>query len=120
MLTLLLGAACLEPAAYLEVHGAVDGGAPAYRCTPMTCTGCCDGDVCRGGNTDDACGYDGRACTACPTTHRCEAPGACYSLPMPDTKPTSTSSTSSPPDGGDNVLPPCFPGVAAALPSFCR
>ena len=118
---LLLGAACLEPAPYLEVTGAADGGAPVYRCTPMTCTGCCDGDVCRGGNTNDACGYDGWACAVCPSTHHCEAPGACYSLPMPDTKPTSTPT---PPtyaaDGGDRQLPPCFPGSGAELPAFCR
>ncbi len=32
---------------------------------------------------DEACGYDGRACEVCPSTHRCETPGACYPQPMP-------------------------------------
>ena len=47
----------------------------------MSCTGCCQNGVCMGGNSNDACGYDGRACSQCPATHRCEAPGACYPHP---------------------------------------
>jgi len=113
---LLLAAACLEPAPYLAAKGAADGGVTVAGCSPFTCPGCCDGDVCRGGNTDDACGYDGRACTACASTHRCETPGACYSVPMPRTAPTSP--TYSPIDGGEEPLPPCFPGRTP--PDFCR
>jgi hypothetical protein len=84
----LLGlAGCLEPAPYLEVPGSTEGKAKHAHCSPLSCTGCCAGDECLGGNADAACGYDGRACTACPTTHRCESPGACYPLPMADTAP---------------------------------
>jgi len=84
---LLLLAACLEPApaARLEPGGTVYGEAKRGRCSPANCTGCCAGDVCRGGNTDDACGYDGHGCNTCVPTHRCEAPGACYPLPMAET-----------------------------------
>ena len=81
----LLGlAGCLEPVPYLDLGGATPGRPKHGHCTPMSCTGCCVGKECLGGNLDDACGYDGRPCTACPQTHRCEAPGACYPLPVKD------------------------------------
>ena len=80
---LMLFAGCLEPAMQLESVGATQGAAKNAACSPLNCTGCCAGDVCLGGNTDTACGYDGRECSACPSTHRCEAPGACYPQPMP-------------------------------------
>ncbi len=107
LLAVLLLAGCLEPMPELVAKGAADGGVTLAGCSPFTCTGCCDGAVCRGGNADDGCGYDGRACTACLSTHRCEAPGACYPVPMPRTMPTSSPS---PMDGGATDLPPCFPG----------
>jgi hypothetical protein len=80
-------AGCVEPATDFDVPGSSPGKAKLAGCSPLNCTGCCAADECLGGNTDPACGYDGRACTACPPTHRCEAPGACYPLPMSDTAP---------------------------------
>lgn len=79
---LVFASACLSPVPGLEVDGVVDGKAKLGRCGPMNCQGCCDGDMCLGGNFDDACGYDGRACVGCPSTHVCDGPGACYSRPM--------------------------------------
>jgi hypothetical protein len=76
-------AGCLEPAATLEDPRAAPGKPKLAGCSPLNCTGCCAGEVCLGGNSDVACGYDGRGCNTCPSTHRCEAPGACYPLPMP-------------------------------------
>ncbi len=87
--------ACLEPVPELKPEGAPESLRLA-GCSPLTCTGCCDPDgVCQGGNTDGACGYDGRACSVCPATHRCETPGACY--------PFSLSSGEGPQDGGTPV-----------------
>lgn len=75
----VLGAsACLEPALALD---AGLGEAAPTRCSPLTCTGCCLGDTCLGGNADDACGYDGRACRSCSAATRCQSPGACISVP---------------------------------------
>ncbi|MBK7859550.1 MAG: hypothetical protein IPJ65_13220 [Archangiaceae bacterium] len=92
-------AGCLEPAAQLELDGTGNGGVVKH-CSPLNCTGCCAGDVCLGGNTDEACGYDGRGCNTCPSTHRCEAPGACYPVP------TMSSSSSTPPPLPDSAR--CF------------
>jgi len=65
---------CVEPA----LPEAADAGpAPAYVCSPTTCVGCCAGNACVGGNQSSACGYDGRACRACPVGTTCQSPGAC-------------------------------------------
>lgn len=48
-----------------------------YVCSPLTCTGCCSNNICRGGNENDGCGYDGRACSQCTGNSVCEAPGTC-------------------------------------------
>jgi len=71
--------ACLEPSVGSDGGSAMDAG--PFVCGPMTCTGCCQGNVCLGGNHDDACGYDGRACKVCPARTACENPGACISVP---------------------------------------
>lgn len=74
--------ACLEPALPRldpEATGVVDAG--PFRCTPMTCTGCCRNNICRGGNEDEACGYDGRLCQECPSDAVCVAPGTCVGRP---------------------------------------
>lgn len=73
-------AACVEPAVPLP---AIDAGVDAgpFRCTPLTCAGCCRNNICRGGNDDEACGYDGRLCQGCPEGTACQAPGACISVP---------------------------------------
>lgn len=68
---------CVEPALQMA-DTAVDAG--PYVCSPMTCTGCCSGNVCLGGNFDDACGHSGRECKACPTQTACLSPGACISV----------------------------------------
>lgn len=82
VLLLLLGCG---PAARFEPEGTAPGKPKLAHCSPLSCTGCCAGDVCLDGTSDEACGYDGRGCNTCPSTHRCEAPGACYPLPMPAT-----------------------------------
>jgi hypothetical protein len=78
----MLLAGCLEPLPVLDT-GTTPGKAKLAGCSPLNCTGCCAGERCLGGNTDDACGYDGRGCNTCPNTHRCESPGACYPIDMP-------------------------------------
>lgn len=76
----VLGHGCLEPALPMS-----DGTAPVdagpFVCSPLTCTGCCRANQCLGGNRDDACGYDGRACRTCEASLRCESPGACFLRP---------------------------------------
>jgi hypothetical protein len=75
-------AGCVEPALPTldpEAMGAVDAG--PYRCSPMNCTGCCRNNICRGGNEDEACGYDGRLCQECPSEAMCVAPGTCVGRP---------------------------------------
>jgi hypothetical protein len=37
----------------------------APTCGPGTCQGCCDGDICRIGDTTDACGSFGGPCFQC-------------------------------------------------------
>jgi len=46
------------------------------RCTPTSCNGCCEGDACRTGTADDACGSSGFACAVCPAGQGCDG-GAC-------------------------------------------
>lgn len=72
-------ASCLEPSLATDA-GPDDAG--ATLCGPTTCTGCCLGNVCVGGNQDDACGYDGRTCRRCPTRAMCGAPGTCILAPV--------------------------------------
>ncbi|HJL19884.1 MAG TPA: hypothetical protein RMH99_29745 [Sandaracinaceae bacterium LLY-WYZ-13_1] len=50
--------------------GGTDGG-PGASCSPSTCEGCCDGDVCRTGDELGACGTAGAACEACDATASC-------------------------------------------------
>ncbi len=73
--------ACLEPGLPLVMGGAGDVDAGPWRCSPMTCTGCCRNNICRGGNEDEACGYDGRLCQECPSDTMCVAPGTCVGRP---------------------------------------
>lgn len=73
----LLFASCLEPA-LPDADAGVDAG--PYVCSPLTCTGCCSGGVCLGGNLDDACGHSGRACRVCSATTACQVMGACISV----------------------------------------
>ncbi|MFT3709805.1 MAG: hypothetical protein QM817_19420 [Archangium sp.] len=86
----LLASGCLEPA--LTQDAGVNDAGPVH-CSPLTCTGCCRGDVCLGGNTDDACGYDGRSCKACAAQLTCKSPGACFLNETLDA-------------GGEAVIPP--------------
>ena len=48
-----------------------------YVCSPMTCRGCCSGNVCLSGAEQLACGYEGRACRQCGRGTHCVAPGTC-------------------------------------------
>jgi hypothetical protein len=54
---------------------------PSVPCGPETCRGCCAGSVCQRGTTREACGIEGRQCTACldeqvctTASGQCEAP----------------------------------------------
>ena len=58
--------------------GEADDAGP-YVCSPMTCRGCCRGNVCLGGDEQLACGYEGRACRECGRGTECVAPGTCAS-----------------------------------------
>jgi hypothetical protein len=67
------------------VGGGLCGG--AQRCQPGDCLGCCDGDVCRPGMSNEQCGSNGDPCGACkageecsvvyPQGGTCEAPPFC-------------------------------------------
>lgn len=75
LLALLL-VGCLEPRLpELPVPEEEDAGPVA--CSPLTCTGCCAGTRCLGGNERTACGYGGRACAPCSAGTSCLSPGAC-------------------------------------------
>jgi hypothetical protein len=43
----------------------------APTCSPATCDGCCDGNVCRAGDTLDACGFGGEVCDVCGIDFAC-------------------------------------------------
>jgi hypothetical protein len=74
-------AGCLEPSLPPSDAGQPEADAGPYRCAPTNCTGCCRNNICRGGNEDEACGYDGRLCQECPATASCETPGTCVGRP---------------------------------------
>lgn len=76
----LVVSACIEPALPLPDGGDLADAGP-YRCSAANCTGCCSNNICRGGNEAEACGYDGRGCSTCPSTTSCMAPGACIGTP---------------------------------------
>jgi hypothetical protein len=67
-------AACLEPAITFQENS--KDIKTHYVCSPTNCTGCCRNNICRGGNDNDACGYDGRLCVECVDSV-CEIPGTC-------------------------------------------
>lgn len=72
--------ACLEPLPLPPDPGTGRDAGPV-GCSPLTCTGCCSGDSCLGGNEGSACGYGGRACVVCGLGSSCLVPGACVSNP---------------------------------------
>ncbi|MBL8909485.1 MAG: hypothetical protein JNM17_02165 [Archangium sp.] len=72
--------ACVEPS--LPADAGFEADAGPQRCSPLNCTGCCLANTCLGGNTNEACGYDGRTCRACSATTACQPPGACISVPQ--------------------------------------
>lgn len=49
-----------------------DDTSPTPGCSPETCAGCCDGDVCRAGDGSSACGHGGSACQVCADDEVCE------------------------------------------------
>lgn len=67
-------------AGVLNPDAAVDAG--LYRCSPMTCAGCCSNNICRSGLDQLACGYGGRACRECLAGTSCVAPGTCLGDPV--------------------------------------
>ena len=70
--------ACGELPPMQSEDPSVDAG--PYRCSPMTCAGCCSDNVCLSGEELLACGYDGRACRQCGRGTACVAPGTCASV----------------------------------------
>lgn len=67
MRCLLLALACTV--------SAVDTGCSS-TCSPESCAGCCQGDVCRTGNESAACGALGAACSVCSAETACKS-GTC-------------------------------------------
>lgn len=59
--------------------GGAGGGGGAASCDPSSCTGCCDGTTCVGGDVTTACGTGGNACVDCGSGQRC-VNGACEPL----------------------------------------
>ena len=56
----------------------VDSGAQeAGTCSPATCTGCCEGAVCKSGQSPLACGKGGATCVGCNKASEACARGAC-------------------------------------------
>ncbi|HET6612756.1 MAG TPA: C2 domain-containing protein [Kofleriaceae bacterium] len=55
------------------IDAGVDNGMldAALGCSPATCDGCCDGDVCRSGTSTAACGLGGAACVDCGSRGTC-------------------------------------------------
>lgn len=52
---------------YCFVISCSDAGVTTSRCSPRTCSGCCDvAGVCQDGNQPGACGLGGVACNTCP------------------------------------------------------
>lgn len=50
-------------------------------CGPGNCaSGCCQGDVCKTGNENGACGSGGGVCNACPGTQSCNASKVCEAV----------------------------------------
>lgn len=54
----------------------VDQGPPPTGCSPSTCSGCCQNNVCMPGNGTSACGYAGNPCNACTSGEQCQG-GIC-------------------------------------------
>jgi hypothetical protein len=79
LIALCCCASCVEPVLAHDDAGEADAG--AWRCSPLTCTGCCRDNQCLGGNAQAACGYDGRSCRECGTDTNCVSPGTCAGLP---------------------------------------
>lgn len=56
-------------------------GAPPFVCGPSTCSsGCCEGNRCRAGTLETACGHSGGACNACGANAYCGTGKACEPL----------------------------------------
>ena len=53
------------------------GGGGSGACGPASCDGCCDGDTCRDGQSDDSCGAGGAACQACGRWGECSEAHIC-------------------------------------------
>ena len=47
-----------------------------------TCVGCCDGEDCKQGSSNAACGSDGASCQACPSGFECDGTGSCEVPPQ--------------------------------------
>lgn len=45
-------------------------------CSPLSCSGCCDGEACLTGDSSSACGIDGDVCMDCGPRHVCDG-GRC-------------------------------------------
>lgn len=65
------------------VEACPGGCAPGLRCvegacvcTPDSCDGCCEGNICRTGDAPTSCGAGGGACQVCPVGDAC-VQGAC-------------------------------------------
>jgi hypothetical protein len=59
-----------------EING-IAGGACQIPCSPASCMGCCESNVCAVGNQAIACGTGGAACTDCTASFQECSSGAC-------------------------------------------
>ncbi len=87
-----------------DAGGGVCVSSAKVTCTPQNCTGCCEGDTCRPGNTISACGTSGGACVGCPLNAACSS-GSCV---------IDTSSCSASNCVGCCIGDTCFAGVDMA------
>ncbi len=65
------GGSCITCGGALRCEAGACASTPP-SCSPDTCNGCCDGDVCESGVSPTACGGSGFLCEVCGTTETCE------------------------------------------------
>ena len=64
-----------DPTGQPDAGGGGGGGGDA--CGPATCDGCCDGETCLAGDSDDECGGGGAACQSCGRWGECSEAAIC-------------------------------------------
>ena len=92
--TTLAAAACATPPEVADGATVSDGGVAdasmpdaagadlltPVKCTPASCSGCCDGNTCQPGSAAGACGLGGGSCAVCAHTSSCAPTGLCVEM----------------------------------------